>query len=56
MQANLNKSYPDYRIEKAEISETKAGVVYEFDLKKGKSKIEVAMDKSGKLLNKENMK
>ena len=53
MQANLNKSYPDYRIEKAEISETSAGVLYEFDLKKGKSKVEVVMDKSAKIIKKE---
>ena len=56
MQAALDKSYPGYKIEEAEISETKEKVVYEFELKKGKSKIEVVMDKSGKILNTENMK
>ena len=56
LQANLDKSYPGYRIEKAEISETSQGVVYEFELKKEKSKIVVTMDKSGTILKKEIMK
>ena len=56
MQANLNKSYPGYSIEEAEISETKETVVYEFEMKKGKSKIEVAINMDGKIIESENMK
>ncbi|WP_318640179.1 PepSY domain-containing protein [Flavobacterium ardleyense] len=56
MQANLNKSYPGYSIEEAEISETKETVVYEFEIKKGKSNIEVAINMNGKIIKSENMK
>lgn len=56
MQANLDKSYPSYLIEEAEMSETKEGIVYEFEMKKGKSKVEVTMDKSGKILKRNPMK
>ena len=56
MQANLDKSYSGYKIEEAEISETKDGVVYEFEMKKGKSKVEVTMNKSGKIVKSEIMK
>lgn len=55
-QANLNKSYPGYSIEEAEISETKESVVYEFEMKKGKSKIKVAINMNGKIIKSENMK
>ncbi len=56
MQANLDKSYPGFIIEEAEIFETKEGLVYEFEMKKGKSKVEVKMNKTGKIIKTENMK
>ena len=56
MQANLDKSYPGYLIEQAEISETKEALLYEFEIKKGKSMVEVTMDKSGKIIKTKNMK
>ena len=46
----LVESFPDYKIEEAEISETVDGIFYEFELEKGKTEIEVAIDMNGKII------
>ena len=50
VQTSLKKSYPDFQIKEAEVSETKNGSVYEFEIKKGKTSLEVAFEKDGKLV------
>jgi uncharacterized lipoprotein NlpE involved in copper resistance len=49
----LDKSFEGYKIEEAEISETANGKVYEFELEKGESNIEVAISPNGKVIDKE---
>ncbi len=53
VQNTLNTEFPVYKIEESEISETADGTVYEFELEKGKSEMEVTIDASGKVLKKE---
>lgn len=50
VQTSLKKSYPDYQIKEVEISETKSGSVYEFEIKKGKSSLEIVFDNNGKIV------
>lgn len=50
---SLESSFPGYKIEEAEISETAEGMVYEFEIEKGKSEIEVAIDVNGKVIKKQ---
>lgn len=49
----LDNEFRGYKIEEAEISETAEGQVYEFELKKDKVVMEVAISPDGKLLKKE---
>jgi uncharacterized membrane protein YkoI len=51
--AALKKDFAAYEIEEMEVSETTKGSFYEFELEKGKEKMEVAFDKTGKLVKKE---
>ncbi|MEH6408262.1 MAG: hypothetical protein V7767_13360, partial [Leeuwenhoekiella sp.] len=51
----LKEKYADYEIEESEISETASGTVYEFEMEKGESKLEVAIDKTGKIVKSEKM-
>ena len=53
VQNTLNTAFAGYKIEESEISETAEGTVYEFELEKGKTEMEVAIDASGKVLKKE---
>ena len=51
--ASLNNNFPDYEMEEAEISETPKGMVYEFDIEKGETEMEVAIDIRGNVVKKE---
>jgi len=52
--SGLMNAFKGYKIEGAEISETAKGIVYEFEIEKGKQEMEVVMDASGKIIKKEN--
>lgn len=54
--ATLGKQFPGYKIVESEISETAKGKVYEFAIKTGKTKTEVAVNPDGTLVKKETMK
>ena len=49
----LTSAFPGYEIEEAEISETKDGLFYEFEIEKGESNMEVAINSSGKVVKQE---
>lgn len=49
----LDSDFSDYEIEEAEMSETEKGIVYEFELEKGETEIEVAIDAEGNVVKKE---
>ena len=49
----LDTDFSSYKITEAEISETGTGSVYEFEIKKGKEMMEVAIDNSGTVVKKE---
>ncbi len=49
----LVSDFPGYKIEASEISETTDGMIYEFEIEKGKSEMEVAIDNTGKVVKKE---
>ena len=51
----LDTQFSGYKIEESEISETKEGFLYEFELEKGEQMMEVAIDKNGKVVKKEMM-
>jgi len=55
VQQTLDSEFSEYKIEEAEISETSEGKVYEFELEKGESNIEVVMNTSGEVVKKEVM-
>lgn len=52
VKTTIDKNYAGYKMKESEISETAKGKVYEFELVKGKSKVEVAFDMNGKLIKK----
>jgi hypothetical protein len=56
VKATLDKESAGFKIDESEISETKDGKTYEFVIVKGKIGMELAIDPSGKLLKKEQMK
>jgi len=49
----LDSEFAGYKIEEAEISETAEGSVYEFELKKDKTEMEVAISPDGTVVKKE---
>ena len=53
VKTTLQKEFKGYKIEESEISETALGKVYEFELEKGESELEVAIDLNGKVVKKE---
>ncbi|QHI36154.1 hypothetical protein IMCC3317_15130 [Kordia antarctica] len=53
VKAALMTVFPGYEIEEAEISETKDGMVYEFEIEKGEIEMEVAINSSGKVVKQE---
>ncbi len=50
---SLNKNFRGYNVVEMEISEKASGMLYEFEVEKGSSKMEVALDASGKVVKKE---
>lgn len=48
----IDKDYAGYKMKESEISETAKGKVYEFELVKGKNKVEIAFDMNGKIIKK----
>jgi uncharacterized membrane protein YkoI len=48
----ITKEFSGYKIEESELSESKDGKVYEFELEKGKDKLEVDVAPDGKILKK----
>ncbi|APU11630.1 PepSY-like domain-containing protein [Cellulophaga lytica] len=53
VKAALASSFPGYEMEEAEISETQNGTVYEFEIEKDETEIEVAIDANGKVVKQE---
>ena len=53
VKAALASSFPGYEMEEAEISETQNGTVYEFEIEKGETQMEVAIDPNGKIVKQE---
>ncbi|MCB9222587.1 MAG: PepSY-like domain-containing protein [Crocinitomicaceae bacterium] len=51
--ATLDRDFSGYKIEKAEVAETPDGEVYEIEIEKGESDMEVVIDGSGKVIKKE---
>ena len=49
----LSTNFPGYETEEVEISETAQGMVYEFEIEKGETEMEVAIDASGKVVKQE---
>lgn len=49
----LNTSFAGYEIEESEISETNNGAVYEFEIEKAETEMEVAIDSNGKVVKKQ---
>lgn len=56
IKTTLQTEFSDYEIEEAEISETKDGSVYEFELEMGEEELEVVIDTNGRVLKKEILK
>ena len=52
----LKSNFEGYDIEKMELSETVEGKVYEFDLEKSETKLEVAINDQGTIVKKEKQK
>lgn len=52
----LGKEFPGYKLVESELSETVKGKVYEFEIKTGNGKMEVAVDADGTLNKKETLK
>ncbi|MGB5665481.1 MAG: PepSY-like domain-containing protein [Maribacter sp.] len=52
----LETKFPEYKIEEAEISETNESRVYELEIEKGDSEIELVMDMKGRIVKKEIIK
>ena len=56
VKTTLNKNFAGYKVSESEISETAEGKVFEFQVKKGGKKMEVAISPNGKVVKKENKK
>jgi hypothetical protein len=52
----LEKEFPEYKLVESEISETVKGKLYEFGIKTGSGKMEVAVNSDGTLIKKESKK
>ncbi len=53
VKTTLDKDFLGYKIKESEISETASGKLYEFEIKKGKEKLEVGIDINGVVIKKE---
>lgn len=49
----LENAFPGNEMEESEISETAKGMVYEFDIEKGETEMEVAIDTNSKIVKQE---
>jgi len=56
VKTTLDKEFAGYKIKVSELSETKDGKTFEFVIEKGESKMELAINGNGKVLNKEQLK
>ncbi|WP_445738728.1 PepSY-like domain-containing protein [Mariniflexile sp.] len=56
VKSSLMSAYSGYKIKESEISETKNGMLYEFEIKKGEIMVEIAIDANGNIVKKEVMK
>lgn len=56
VKTTIDKEFTGYEIEEAEVSETAAGTVYEFELEMKETKMEVAIAPDGKVVKKEAIK
>ncbi|PNW27512.1 PepSY-like domain-containing protein [Formosa algae] len=54
VKSSLLSNFPGFKIEEAEISESKNGTVYEFEIEKDKEEIEVVIDVNGNIVKKTN--
>ena len=52
----LDKEYPGYKLIESETSETAKGKLYEFEIKTGKGKMEIAVNADGTFFKKESKK
>jgi len=52
IKAMLDQEFKDYKIENGEISESSAGISYEFEIEIGKEEFEVTIDPQGKITKK----
>ena len=53
---SFSSTFEGYDVKEAELSKTPTGTVYEFEIKEGKTRMEVAIDLTGKVVKKEMMK
>lgn len=53
VKATLDTEFAGYKIDEPEVSETATAKLYEFELKKGKEELEVAIDLNGKVIKNE---
>jgi len=56
VKACLEKQFEGYKVEEAEVAESPEGTVYEMEIEKGKSEMEVSISATGKVLEKEQAK
>jgi len=52
IKGTLRSDFPEYEVEKAEISETTEGSFYVFEIKNGKDEIKLLMDSTGNIIKK----
>ena len=53
VKSSLDKDFVGFQIKECEISVTREGKIFEFELKKGNEKTEVSIDANGNILSKE---
>ncbi|MDQ1769323.1 hypothetical protein GQR60_00640 [Labilibaculum sp. A4] len=55
VKSTIEKEFSGYKIEESEMSETADGKCYEFELKMGKTEVEIAINSKGELIKKESI-
>ncbi|MBJ7882544.1 PepSY-like domain-containing protein [Gelidibacter salicanalis] len=56
VKSSLMTEYSGYKIKESELSETKDGMLYEFEIKKGERMMEISVDSTGNIVKKEVIK
>jgi len=56
VKSSLMTEYSGYKIKVSELSETKDGMLYEFEIKKGERMMEISVDSTGNIVKKEVIK